>query len=110
MKVVGDQIRFSATDLVGYLNCRHLNGLEHAVAKGELAKPKYYDPLLEALWERGAKHEQDYVEHLASLGLHVERIDGVEVTDEAVAATHEAMCGGVDVIVRWIVSQLPSMQ
>ena len=100
MKVVGDQLRFSATDLVGYLNCRHLAGLEHAVAKGELSKPKYYDRLLEALWERGAKHEQDYVEHLASLGLHVVRIDGVEVTDEAVAATHEAMRGGVDVIVQ----------
>ena len=88
VKIQDDLLRFSATDLVGYLNCRHLSGLEHAVAKGELAKPKYYDPLLEALWERGAKHEQDYVEHLASLGLHVERIDGVEVPAEAVAATH----------------------
>ena len=95
MKIQNDQLRFSATDLVGYLNCLHLSGLEHAVAKGELSKPKYYDPLLEALWERGAKHEQDYVEHLASLGLHVVRIDGVEVTDEAVAATHEAMRAGV---------------
>lgn len=100
MKLGEDQLRFSATDLVGYLNCRHLSTLEHTVAKGQLSKPKYYDPLLEALWERGTKHEQDYVEHLASLGLHVVRIDGVEITDDAVAATHEAMRAGVDVIVQ----------
>lgn len=100
MKLVGDQLRFSATDLVGYLNCRHLSGLEHAAAKGEMAKPKYYDPLLEALWERGAKHEHDYVDHLASLGLQVVQIDGVEITDEAVAATIAAMKSGSDVIVQ----------
>lgn len=100
MKIQNDQLRFSATDLVGYLNCRHLSGLEHATAKGEMAKPKYYDPLLEALWERGAKHEQDYVDHLASLGLQVVRIDGVEITDEAVAATITAMKSGPDVIVQ----------
>lgn len=52
MKVQNDQLRFSATDLVGSLNCRHLSCLEHDVAKGELSKPKYYDPLFEALWER----------------------------------------------------------
>jgi len=100
LKLVGDQLRFSATDLVGYLNCRHLSGLEHAAAKGEMAKPKYYDPLLEALWERGAKHEHDYVDHLASLGLQVVQIDGVEITDEAVAATIAAMKSGSDVIVQ----------
>tara|TARA_R110002033_G_scaffold170978_1_gene215093 strand:+ start:6230 stop:9628 length:3399 start_codon:yes stop_codon:yes gene_type:complete len=100
LKVVGDQLHFSASDLAGYLNCRHLSGLEHAAAKGNLAKPKYYDPLLEALWERGIKHEHDYVDHLASLGLQVVRINGVEVTDEAVAATIEAMTSGADVIVQ----------
>ena len=100
MRIQNDQLRFSATDLVGYLNCRHLSGLEHATAKGEMAKPKYYDPLLEALWERGAKHEQDYVDHLSSLGLQVVRIDGVEITDEAVAATITAMKSGPDVIVQ----------
>jgi uncharacterized protein len=100
VKIQNDQPRFSATDLVGYLNCRHLSGLEHATAKGEMAKPKYYDPLLEALWERGAKHEQDYVDHLSSLGLQVVRIDGVEITDEAVAATITAMKSGPDVIVQ----------
>jgi uncharacterized protein len=40
MKKVGESLEFSATDLVGYLNCRHLAVLDRAVAEGVLPKPK----------------------------------------------------------------------
>ncbi|MEQ1718158.1 MAG: TM0106 family RecB-like putative nuclease, partial [Hyphomicrobium sp.] len=93
-------VRLSATDLVGYLNCRHLTQLEYAAARGELSRPKFFDPMLEALWERGKQHEHDYVAHLQSLGLAVTLIEGIEVTDAAVAETVAAMQSGVDVIVQ----------
>ena len=70
MKRNGKTLELSATDLVGYLNCGHLSNLDRAVADGALAKPHVWkDPLLEVLWERGTVHEQNYVEHLKSLGL-----------------------------------------
>ena len=84
----------------GYLNCRHLSGLDRAVAEGALARPDVWDPLLQLLWERGSIHEQNYVEHLTKTGLEVVRIDGVDVTDEAVPKTLEAMKSGTPVIVQ----------
>jgi predicted RecB family nuclease len=98
MKKVGDSFEFSATDLVGYLNCHHLANLDRAIAEGALPKPKVWDPLLQILLERGAAHEQNYVQHLTNAGLDVVRIDGIEVTNEAVAGTVAAMRRGVPVI------------
>jgi uncharacterized protein len=100
VKKVGSSFEFSATDLVGFLNCRRLTALDRAVAEGTLAKPKVWDPLLEVLTARGEAHEKSYVEHLAKQGLTVERIDGVAVTDAAVVATFAAMQRGVEVIVQ----------
>jgi hypothetical protein len=65
---IGSEIRLSASDLVGHLACRHLTGLDLAVAKGQLAKPKVWDPLLELLAMRGDLHEQGYIEHLKASG------------------------------------------
>ena len=104
MKKTGTSFELSATDLVGYLNCRHLSILDRAVAEGTLAKPKVWDPLLEILWERGSIHEQNYVSHLQKAGLDVVRIDGVHVTDEAVKETLEAMQQGIAVIVQGTLS------
>lgn len=98
MKKVGESFELSATDLVGYLNCHHLAGLDRAVANGTLSKPKVWDPLLQILAERGIAHEQSYIEHLTSAGLDAVRIDGVEVTHGAVAETLATMQRGVPVI------------
>jgi uncharacterized protein len=95
-----DTYQLAASDLVGYLNCRHLSALERAVAEGALKKPYMWDPLLKTLWERGLLHEQSYVEYLTKAGLEVVRIDGVEVTSAAVAETVAAMKKGVQVIVQ----------
>ena len=100
MKVVDNSMRLSATDLVGFLNCRHLTQLEYAVAQGAINRPKFSDPMLEALWARGKEHELAFVEHLKTQGLTIEVIDGVDVTDDAVARTIAAMQAGVDVIVQ----------
>ena len=80
MHTIGEEIRFSASDLVGHLNCRYLTTLDLAVATGALAKPKVWDPVLEVLAERGAQHEKGYVEHLKANGLAVTTIGGVGLT------------------------------
>jgi predicted RecB family nuclease len=98
MRKQGVSFELSATDLVGYLNCRHLSVLERAVAEGNLKKPQVWDPLLQILWERGSIHEQKYVDHLTKAGLEVFRIDGFDVSPEAVAATVTAMRRGVQII------------
>ena len=100
MEKTGGTFRLSASDLVGYLNCHHLTALDRAVAEGARAKPKVWDPLLEILRERGAIHEQNYVEHLTASGLKVVKIDGVEITDRAAGETLSAMKDGTDVIVQ----------
>ena len=104
MKKTGPSFQLSATDLVGYLNCRHLSGLDCAVAEGALARPKVWDPLLQILWERGSIHEQNYVTHLEQAGLDVVRIDGVDVTDDAVKDTLAAMKLGTAIIVQGALS------
>jgi len=98
MKKIGTSLEFSATDLVGYLNCHHLTTLDRAVAEGALAKPKVWDPLLQILSERGVVHERSYLEHLTKAGLDVIRIDGIDVTNTAVAETRSAMQRGAPVI------------
>ena len=98
MRKEGRTFDLSASDLVGYLNCRHLSALERAVAEGALKRPYVRDPLLKILWERGSIHEQNYVERLTKEGLEVVRIDGFDVSLEAVAATITAMRRGTQII------------
>ncbi|MCM2396731.1 TM0106 family RecB-like putative nuclease [Rhizobium sp. S95] len=95
-----DSLLLSASDLVGHLNCRHLSGLDIEVARGTLSKPAFWDPLLQILWERGARHEQGYVEHLKAQGFDITVIDGVGVDDDAVAHTRTAMIEGHSIIVQ----------
>ncbi|MBN9614739.1 MAG: TM0106 family RecB-like putative nuclease [Acidobacteriales bacterium] len=100
MKKVGNSFELYATDLVGYLYCRHLMVLDRAVAEGVLAKPKVWDPLLQILSQRGSAHERDYVEHLTAAGLDMVRIDGIDVTVDAVGETLDAMRRGTAVIIQ----------
>jgi len=98
MRKVGNSFELSATDLVGYLNCRHLSALDRSVAEGTLPKPNVWDPLLQILAERGAAHEQSYVEHLVKAGFDVISIDDVDDTPKAIDETRAAMVRGVPVI------------
>src|ERR1700733_12582912 len=100
MQQVGKEIRFSASDLVGHLDCHHLTALDAAVARGIALKPKIWDPVLETLAERGRAHERQYVEKLKESGLSVVEIEGGGITPTQVAQTLEAMLSGVDVIVQ----------
>src|SRR5262249_26331300 len=101
MLKTGGTVHLSASDLVGHLNCRYLTSLDLAVAKGVLAKPFIWDdPVLEVLAERGALHEQGYVDHLKANGLSVTPMDGVGVDSSVVAQTLDAMKAGAPIIVQ----------
>jgi predicted RecB family nuclease len=73
-------------------------GVDRSIAEGALPKPKLCDPFLQTPSERGATHEQRYVEHLTNADLEIVRIDGIDLTDNAVAETRAAMHRGVPVI------------
>lgn len=98
MQLTANTLQFSASDLVGHINCQYLTQLDLKVARGAMAKPSYYDPTLEVLIERGRRHEQGYLEHLRSIGRKITEIDGVGVDATSVAATTAAMKQGADVI------------
>lgn len=100
MQVIGTKLTLSSGDLVGHLNCRHLTELDLRVAKGELEKPKIWDPVLETLAERGAQHERGFVDHLKADGIAVTLIDGIGIDSAAVASTMKAMERGETVIVQ----------
>jgi predicted RecB family nuclease len=100
MKKIGNSFELHATDLVGYLQCRHLTVLDRAVAEGALPKPRIWDPFLQILSERGSAHEQSYVNHLIASGFDVVRIEGRDVSDAVVAETLATMRQGTAVIVQ----------
>lgn len=100
MDWVGGEIRFSASDLVGQLACRHLTALNLEVAKKERAAPKAWDPELKLLRERGLAHEHKYIRHLPEMGRQVTTIEGVGIDANTVAATVAAMRAGRDIIVQ----------
>ena len=100
MKKSGNSFELHATDLVGYLHCRHLTVFDRAVAEGTLARPHTWDPFSKILSERGSAHERDYVEHLRAFGLDIVCIDGKEISQAAVAETLSAMQRGASVIVQ----------
>src|SRR3982074_2181508 len=100
MQKIDQQFRFSASDLVGHLDCRHLTALDAAVARGNLNRPKIWDPVLQTLLERGLAHERQYVESLRQTGVSLVEIAGGGINASQVDQTLAAMRLGADVIVQ----------
>ncbi len=106
MQLIDGRPIYSATDLVGFLECGHLADLDRAVAEGHLDPPLEQDPVLERVAQRGMEHEQRFLEHLRAEGdpRVVDILDGIghlpyrERLERGAAATLEAMRGGADVI------------
>ena len=91
----------SATDLSNFLGCRHRTALEMGAAAGRFPKPKFDDPHLDALFQRGLDHEAEYVEALAHTGaVRMVRLGEEKDRDRAIEQTMAAMRGGADVIVQ----------
>ena len=95
---------YSATDLVGYLECRHLASLDRAAVWGHLKRPVREDKVLDRIAQRGIEHEQRFLESLRAEGLttvEVERDDDLPYEERRIRGRDEtlaAMRDGVDVI------------
>ncbi|MDQ2853499.1 MAG: TM0106 family RecB-like putative nuclease [Chloroflexota bacterium] len=99
---------YSATDLVGYLECEYLTTLERAVFATDLERPDRVDPELQVLQERGIEHERKYLAYLTEQGRTV--VDGcyprgtdpsltpLERIQHDAGLTFERMRDGADVI------------
>ena len=102
MKLVADQFVLAPTDLRNFLGCRHLTSLDAAAARGEKERPLRHDPRMEALRERGQRHEGAYLDHLRQLHRSIagDGSQGADASsaDNGLPGTLDAMRQGVDVI------------
>ncbi len=105
MQLIDGRPVFSATDLVGFLACEHLTGLELAGAAGLVRRPIRPDPELDLIQQRGYEHEARFVTRLEAEGRQVTRIetdgslvDRGERFRRAAEATEAAIRRGDDVI------------
>ena len=107
MQLIDGRLIYSATDLVGFMECTHLADLNRAVAEGHLETPREKDAVLDRVEQRGIEHEQRFLEHLREdrAGLHVvdilediEHLPYRERLQRGAAATLAAMHAGADVI------------
>src|SRR5665811_1121678 len=75
MQLIAGQPVFAATDLVGFLACEHLVGLELAALAGLVAKPTRLDPEIDLIARRGVEHEARYLASLEAAGRRATCID-----------------------------------
>ena len=105
MQLIDGSPVYSASDLVGYLECEHLTALERAALNGLVERPHLIDPELDVLRRRGEQHERRFLGELEAQGRTVVRIamdgsieDRGEQLRAAAAETEQAMAAGADVI------------
>ncbi len=105
VQLIDGQPVYSATDLVGYLECEHLTALERAALAGLVDRPHLNDPELDVLRRRGVQHERRYLAELSAQGRSVVEIaldgsieDRGEQLRAAAAETERAMAAGADVV------------
>jgi predicted RecB family nuclease len=97
MKQFGTTLQISASDLANHLACRHITTLDLLAARGEIDREFREDPRIDALIERGRRHEAEYIAQQKSAGLTVLENDP---DNASVQRTIDAMKSGVDVIVQ----------
>ncbi len=104
MEIIENSLTYSATDLVGFLECEHLTSLERGALSGHLERPERTDPVLERIAQRGQLHEERFLESLLSGGLRAVKLEldrnlpRVERLGKGRQETLNAMRTGVDVI------------
>ena len=74
MQLIDQRLAYSATDLVGFLECRHLANLERAATLRHLKRPFRDDPVLDRMSRRGQEYEARFLEMLSAEDLRVEEI------------------------------------
>ena len=104
MQQLNGRTIYSATDLVGFLECGHLANLERAAVTGHLKRPVRADPVLDRIAQRGIVHEQRFLSERAADRLSIVSIPGDDTLSHGEriererGATLEAMRLGTDLI------------
>jgi uncharacterized protein len=98
VKLDGDTLRLSATDLSNHLACRHLTTLARGEAEGRWKPPEWFRPETDVLRQRGLEHEKAYLTHLERQGLAITRLNEAAPAAEALAQTLAAMRAGAQAI------------
>ena len=116
----------SPSDLSRYVACQHLSALTRLAALGEVTRPPpFEDPTMDALRERGVKHEEAILQRLRDEGRSVadvsesaDRPRSLSDADtpsyeerlaERVRRTEEALAEGVDVVYQGLLARGPWM-
>jgi predicted RecB family nuclease len=74
MQIDDGRLIMAATDLVGFLACEHLVGLELAAMAGLVERPERLDPEIDLIARRGLEHERRYLADLEASSRQVTRI------------------------------------
>ena len=104
MQHLNGRVVYSASDLVGFLECRHLSNLERAALGGHLTRPTRADPVLDRIVQRGIDHEKRFLDGLSDAGLTVVDVGRQDTDPYAERITRgtdhtlKAMQDGADVI------------
>ena len=105
MQLIDQRLAYSATDLVGFLECRHLANLERAATLvPDVRRPVRDDPVLDRMARRGQEYEARYLEELRAEGREIAEIRPPDTVSPARqirsehAATLQAMRRGAEVI------------
>jgi uncharacterized protein len=105
MQLIDQRLAYSATDLVGFLECRHLANLERAATLvPEVRRPVRDDPVLDRMARRGQEYEARYLDELRAQGREIAEIRPPDTVSPSRqirsehAATLQAMRGGAEVI------------
>ncbi len=105
MQLIDQRLAYSATDLVGFLECRHLANLERAATlMPDVRRPVRDDPVLDRMARRGQEYEARYLEELRAQGREIAEIRPPDTVSPARqirsehAATLQAMRRGAEVI------------
>ncbi len=105
MQLIDQRLAYSATDLVGFLECRHLANLERAATLvPEVRRPVRDDPVLDRMARRGQEYEARYLKELRGNGREITEIRPPDTVSPARqirpehAATLQAMRRGAEVI------------
>ena len=106
MQRVGGQMVYSATDLVGFMECRHLTNLERAAAARLVTRPVRVDPVLDRIGQRGRDHEARFLDDRRAEGLSIADLSSESPDDpltrytRGCEATLAAMRSGVDLTLK----------
>ena len=97
MKKTEEGFQLSPSDLSNHLGCAHLTQLNLAAVEGKIQKPKWLDPSLAVMQERGLQFEKDYLDYLRKQGFSI-ALPGTDNIEKGFKRTLFEMRKGVDYI------------